>query len=469
MKKLLSICILILIGMVSCRTPETVVTESEYSIPAWVTSRPVITDYYIGIGMAKRNGMSDNYISIARNNALNDLVSEISIQVSGNSMLYQFENRSELKEEFRTYTNTSIKENLEGYELAASWGNNYEYWVFYKLSKKAYNNIKAKKLEDIKKRALGFYENAQLYEESADYSNAIISYLKAFDVIKKNLADDLAIFSPTKGSINLGTEIYNSVQEIMNNIQLKPNSERIQVSLSTPIINDIVVSASYLNKSNGKISVPVSNLPIRFSIAKGKSALNEILMTNTKGEAILAAAKVSNKGKIQQIKANLDVETIMGDLAKDNLVKQIFAFESNIPSCKITVEVEGKKAFMLMDEFDFDSISKRKTIGNAFKKELSEKLFSFTDNREKADVTVKIATRTTKGTYLERNDLYIVYVDCEISIIDNKTEAEIFNNGFTNLKGMQIRDYDNALKDAQQKALQKISNEIIPEMNNIEF
>ncbi len=469
MKKLVSVYLLLILFMVSCRTPESIVAEPENRIPYWVSSRPVINDYYIGVGMAKKTGMSDNYISIARNNALNDLVSEISIQVSGNSMLYQFENRTELKEEFRTYTNTSIKENLEGYELSASWGNEYEYWVFYKLSKKTYSNLKAKKLEDIKKRALGFYENAQGFEENADYNNAIISYLKAFDVIKKNLADDLIIFSPTKGSINLGTEIYNSIQEIMNNIQLKPNSEKLQVSLSTPIANDIIVTATFSDKENGKIAVPVSNLPIRLSIVKGKSVLNEMLMTNSKGEAILSTAKVSNKGKIQQIKASLDVETIMGDLAKDNLVKQIFAFESNIPACKITVEVDGKKAFMLMEEIDFDSISKRKTIGNAFKKELSDKLFSFTDNKEKADVTVKIVTRTTKGTYLERNDLYIVYVDCEISIIDNKTEAEIFNNGFTNLKGMQIRDYENALKDAQQKALQKISNEIIPEMNNIDF
>lgn len=466
MKKIILFKILVLCLLISCRTHEAVVQKPENEMPAWVGSRPVTPDYYIGVGMAKKTGQSDNYISIARNNALNDLVSEISIQVSGNSMLYQFDNRSELKEEFKTYTNTSIKENLEGYELAASWGNDYEYWVFYKLSKKTYAAIKAKKLDDIKKRALAYYENAVEYEENTDYSNAIIFYLKAFDVIKKNLADDLSIFSPTKGSINLGSEIYNSVQSILKNINLKPEPEKLFVSLSTPINQQIVVNA--ICRKSG-IPTPVSNLPLRFSFAKSKSSLNELIITNQKGEAILSTAKVTSKGKLQQIKAVLDVETMMGDIEKDNFSRQLFAFESNLPDCRIMVEVEGKKAFMIMEEWDFDSLSKRKTIGNGFKKELAEKMFSFTDNKEKADVTVRISSRTSKGAYLEKNDLYLVYVDCEISITDNKTEAEIFSNGFTNLKGMQIRDYENALKDAQQKALQKISSEIIPEMNNIEF
>ncbi|MCX6231858.1 MAG: LPP20 family lipoprotein [Bacteroidetes bacterium] len=459
----------ILVLFQACKSSQPVVQQSESTIPQWVSSRPVMNDYYIGIGMAKKSGLSDNYIAVARNNALNDLVSEISIKISGNSMFYQFENRTELKEEFKTYTNTSIKENLEGYELSASWGNDNEYWVFYKLSKKLYADIKAKKLEDIKKRSLSFFEKGNEYEENADYNNAIISYLKAFDVIKKHLSDELTIFSPTKGNINLGTEIYNSVQDILHNIHLKPNIDKLFVSLSTPITKDIVVTAMYQDVKSGKTATPVSSLPIYFIFEKGKSVLNEKINTNTLGEAILSTAKVTNKGKVQQIKASLDIDAMMGDIAKDKLSSQLFAFESNIPVCKITVDVEGKKAFMEIEENDFGLASQRKTIGNGFKKELSEKLFSFTESKEKADVTVKISSKTTKGTYLEKNDLYVVFVDCEISIIDNKTNTEIFSNGFTNFKGMQIRDYENALKDAQQKALQKISNEIIPELNNLDL
>lgn len=450
--------------------PKQMIEENPIStkIPEWVNSRPIMKDYFIGIGMAKKTGVSDSYISIARNNALNDLVSEISINISGNSTLYQFDNRSELKEEFNSYTNTSIKENLEGYELVGSWGDESYYWVFYKLSKKLYFDLKTKKLEDIKKRALSFYEKASEFRENNDYANAIIFYLKTFDVIKKNLTDELIIFSPTQGRIDLGIESFKSLQEILKNISFKPNVDRLIVNQSTPIKNDIIVKASYSSKSTIKEN-PISSLPIRFTFDKGRSILDEKLITNNNGDAVLSTAKVSNKGKVQQIKASLDIETMMGELSQDQLMKQLFSFKNIIPECRITIEVEGKKAYIISEESDFGITSFKNTLTNGVKKELADKLFSFTDNKDNADVTVNLKSYAHKGTYLERNDLYIVYLDFQISIIDNKTQTEIFNNSFNNLKGMQIRDYENALMDVQQKALQKFRNEIIPEMLNIEF
>lgn len=470
MKKLfysfLMICIL---SVTSCKTKQFIEEKPQINkLPEWVNSRPILKDYFVGIGMARKTGTGDTYISIARNNALNDLVSEISINISGNSTLYQFDNRFELKEEFNSYTNTTIKENLEGYELAGSWGDDSEYWVFYKLSKKLYSDLKSKKLEDIKKRALSFFEKASEFKENKDFANAIIFYLKTFDVIKKNLSDELTIFSPTQGRIDLGVESFKSLQEILKNIRLKPNIDRLFVSQSTPIKNDLIVKASYITK-NSDVEYPVESLPIRFTFEKGRSVLDEKISTNKNGDAVLSTAKVSNKGKIQQLKASLDIETMMGELSQDPLMKQLFSFKNIIPECRITVEVEGKRAYLISEEVDFGINSFKNIVSNGIKKELAEKLYSFTDNKENADVIITMKTQTNKGTYLEKNDLYIVYLDFQISVIDNKTQTEIYNGSINNLKGMQIRDYDNALMDVQQKVLQKFRSEIIPEMLNIEF
>ncbi len=445
---------------------ESNVSQSENQ-PSWVISRPVINDYYIGIGTARKSSTSENHISIARNNALNDLVSEISIRVSGKTQLYQFENRKELKEEFEAYINTSIKESLEGYELVASWGNDQEYWVYYKLSKQLYTEIKARKLADIKKRALNYYESAKDYEEKHDYTNALSFYLKAFDVLKKNLSDDLTTFSPTAGSVNLGTEIFKSVQNIVSHIRLTPNTDKISVNLSAPIQQNINVAAFFTNEKGE--AFPVSNLPLKFIFSKGKSTLNEILSTNQEGKSILTTAKVTGKGKIQQIQAMLDIPSVMGELEKENIIKQLFSFQSSLPVCKITVEVEGKKAFMVIEESEFEKPSTRKIVGQSFKKELSEKLFSFSNEESKADLTVKINTKSIKGPYLDKNDLYVVYMDCEISVWDNKTQSEVYNGGFSDLKGMQVRSYENALKDAWDKALEKFKTEIIPAMANTDL
>lgn len=463
------LCFCIFLLSFACKTTQMVDEKtSSGKLPEWVNSRPVMKDHYVGIGMARKTGVGDSYISIARNNALNDLVSEISVNISGNSTLYQFDNRSELKEEFKSYTNTSIKENLEGYELAGSWSDETEYWVFYKLSKKLYSDLKSKKLEDIKKRALSFFEKASEFKENQDYANAIIFYLKTFDVIKKNLSDELSIFSPTQGRVDLGVESFKSLQEVLRNISFKTNVERLVVSQSTPIKSDIIVKATYSSKYS-RNDIPISSLPLKFIFDKGRSILNEKIITNSNGEAILSTAKVSNKGKVQQIKAGLDIETMMGDLSQDPMMKQLFSFKNIIPECRITIEVEGKKAYLITEELDFGLTSFKNTVTNGVKKELADKLFSFTENKDNSDVTIYIKSHAHKGTYLEKNDLYIVFLDFEISVIDNKTQTEIFNNSFNNLKGMQIRDYESALMDVQQKTLQKFKSEIVPEMLNIEF
>ena len=51
--------------------------------PTWVESRPIEPKYYIGIGIAEKKGNEAGYREIAKNAALLDLASEISVTISG--------------------------------------------------------------------------------------------------------------------------------------------------------------------------------------------------------------------------------------------------------------------------------------------------------------------------------------------------------------------------------------------------
>ncbi|MFQ3325762.1 MAG: hypothetical protein ACI8YC_000395, partial [Salibacteraceae bacterium] len=54
--------------------------------PNWVSERPTSPAYYIGVGIAGKVSAGANYMQIAKENALNDLASEIKVNVSGNSI-----------------------------------------------------------------------------------------------------------------------------------------------------------------------------------------------------------------------------------------------------------------------------------------------------------------------------------------------------------------------------------------------
>ena len=131
----------ILLVTLSC-SPNTSVAKRR--APQWVKERPVSSEYYIGIAVTNKNTNAGNYMQLAKNQALQDLASEISINISSNSVLHQFEDNTSFKEEFEANVKTSIVQELEAYEMLASWTNKKtnEYWVYYRLSKNQYALLK---------------------------------------------------------------------------------------------------------------------------------------------------------------------------------------------------------------------------------------------------------------------------------------------------------------------------------------
>jgi hypothetical protein len=90
--------------------------------PSWLMHRPVVAGYYTGVGGAKVDPINGNHMELAKNNALNDLVTEISVTISSKAVIHQFENDKVFKEEFESYSNSVIKDHIQDYELVDSWG-----------------------------------------------------------------------------------------------------------------------------------------------------------------------------------------------------------------------------------------------------------------------------------------------------------------------------------------------------------
>ena len=84
-------------------------------------------------------------LETAKKNALNDLASEISVTVEGNSLLYTLDRKTQFDESFTSTIKTRSNEQLEGFELVDSWESPTEFWTYYRLSKAEHARIKAAK------------------------------------------------------------------------------------------------------------------------------------------------------------------------------------------------------------------------------------------------------------------------------------------------------------------------------------
>lgn len=456
----------ILFLLFSCSTQTSIARRRA---PKWVKERPITPEYYIGIASVHKDADQDNYMQIAKNQALQDLASEISVNISSNSILNQFENEVEFKEEFESHTRTSIVQNLEGFEMVSSWDNKREneYWVYYRLSKNKYELLKRIKLNKAKKVAQNYFEQAKQLEKKLDLFQALSYYAKAVDAIKTHLDEDLSVMT-FSGKINLGTDIYNSIQNIFQHTQLIPAKKDIQIEISTSKKEPILVKAIWNSDADEKI---IPQLPLVLHFSKGDGILNNKVRTDENGYATAQLSKVTSHQKQQEIEVSMDLAGIL-DTDNENMeLNRLFFTPESAPKARIRVHAERLKAFLNFNEKIFGEDSKREILKNDLKKELSENFFSFTRQKDQAKVILDINTNVVKGEIKKGRNykVFIVYLDCFFTLTNAKTGLEIFNDAIYEVKGMKPISYDYAVKEAYEEAVAEIHKNIIPKLNQLDL
>ena len=118
--------------------------ERDNPTPQWVSSQPHHSDYYIGVFGVQKNGL--DYRSKAKQGALESLSSEISVNISGESVLKTLEANNNFEQEYKQNVTLKSTEKLEGFEVVDSWESATEYWVYYRLSKTKHTLLKQERM-----------------------------------------------------------------------------------------------------------------------------------------------------------------------------------------------------------------------------------------------------------------------------------------------------------------------------------
>ena len=132
-------------------------------VPEWVTSRPINNEFYIGIGHASKIKGSNDHIEKATSEALKNLASEITVNISGEVVSSMIEKSGMLEEELKSKIRSTTEAELEGYELVEQWQNKKEYWIYYRLSRVKYQLARAEKIEKAISLALDQFTKAKKF------------------------------------------------------------------------------------------------------------------------------------------------------------------------------------------------------------------------------------------------------------------------------------------------------------------
>lgn len=423
--------------------------------PDWILNTPNNPQYYTGIGVAEKK--DKDFRESAKLAALNDIASQITVNLSSDFVHKISEGGGVVEDEVRSVIRSNTKSRLEGYEEVDSWETDKQYWIYYRLSKAKHEQLKQERLSKTTSQALSLLNESRSLEVTGDYAGAYHSYLQALNSLQDVIGEPLKVFN-NGDSVFLMNEVVGGFQKLLNKITLKPVKPILTGKVGLPLQEQIAVAATY---SDGKAltAKPVSRIPVYINFQKGKGDITPFVECDTSGVARTAVTKISSAEKMQTIGAVVDLSRSVFDTA--SVLYKWVCKNIVVPKTSVQISVSALTVALESNEMLFDKALDVKYIEPAIKKALADSNISFVTVKEKPDCLFSISAKARKGSTL--HDLCVAFVDLTFSITNPETGEELYKTGLNNLKGIQL-DYDRAaLKayEAAAAALVKSAPEIV--------
>ena len=409
------------------------------SKPNWAKDRPVDANYYIGIAMLNKKEFP-NYLQIAKTNALNDLISEIKVNISSSFSKEINQENNNFNKKYSSNSLVTSSALIENYELVDTWEDSKEYWVYYRLSKQSYEKTRyAKVLLQIQK-AKDLNRQADILSMEGKIVESISFRYKALISLNDYIENDL--YEVNKGKdVQITNDIVNKIQSDLNDIVIQVNKESIKgkVGVILPDFDAVIT---------------IAGSPAKFiNLLSGteESASFDLATSDINGVAHFSKTRVSGLSTKQQI-------NVFIDLSK---------FYNQDSTCN-KVDTDPVSLFYETKELNSGSLTNTPFLSAAIKSKFSKFGCIESSIKDQADYTVSLDVNCKDSDMLVGGRIcsILTYV---IKIIDVKSNNIIFIDEGTNIKGFHQSSSEKAGQEAYKKALTTFNGKIISKLIAVIF
>lgn len=447
---------LILLLFVGCSPSTTALkTDLQTVKPAWLTAKPEQSSYYIGIGHSVKDG-TNNYVQSAKKSALEDLVSEIRVNISSTSTLSQIDANKEFQERYEQIIKTTVADEIEEFEQVDAWEDTRNYWIYYRLSKERYRQIKEEQKRNAVTLGLDFFTKAKQSERNGETVLALGFYYQGFRAVEKYLAEPLRLSFEGK-EILLTNEIITSIQLLLDKMDISVNPTEIMLNRRVAQTEHSVM-AKVLDKVSKK---PVMDLPLLAEFEKGAGDVFPDYKTDVTGQAKILLTKISSRDTEQRVAVKVNMLSFGG--ANASPIYSLIAQKMVLPKASILLKVQRPLVYVSSAERNFGINRSSQQLTNKVKNYLANSGFEFTDDINKAELALDINADSEKGSV--SGSIYITFVTAIIKVSTLKDNKEIYATTLDRIKGFSL-DYDRSSQEAYNKSLEVLEKEKLPELLN---
>ncbi|MEO8588297.1 MAG: LPP20 family lipoprotein [Flavobacteriales bacterium] len=452
--------ILLSVALMACKGKQQVVAPVETEVnteaarPDWVRARPSNGMYYIGVGLASKS--RPDYQETAKKNALNDLASEISVTVEGNSLLYTLDQRSHFDESFTGTIKTTTSEQIEGFELMDSWESPTEYWTYYRLSKAEHARIKAEKKAQAIGSARDLHARSHESLASGDLKSAFDHDLRALLAMKDYWGEN-DIVDLDGRQVPLVNELYNDLQKLTSGVRLEILPERCELSYVNHFKRELLISAAF---SNGSGAHDLMQLPIVVEFPGLTGKVTEQKNTDAEGHVRSTVQGVDPEAGAKEVIVRLDVRSLVSKELDPALVKALMS-SLTVPEKRAVIDLRMPKIFMRAIETNLGAPVGDAGLSVVVREELTRKGFRFVEREADSDMLLQLNASTRPGG--EANGFFTAFLDVSYSFRDRHTQDVLHEGGRQGVKGVQL-SFEKAGLEAYKKAVPDIRKEFVPAM-----
>jgi hypothetical protein len=433
-------------------SPKVTPPDPEALKPSWLKSEPYQDGYYTGIGHSRKDG-SNNYIQSAKKSALDDLASQIKVNVSSTSILNQFEADNKFHEQYEQIIQTTVADEIEEFELVDAWEDPANYWVYYRLSISKYRQLKEEQKRNATVLAADYLRKGRQSEREGERIQALTFYFQAFRSVEKYLGEAIRVTVDDQ-EVLLVNEIYAAIQSMLDKMHLKADPPEIKLNRRLDRnAQQVIIKATFKDQKS-----VIPGLPLTAGFEKGAGDVFPSYKTNDLGEAKVLMNKIGSKELEQTVTVKVDIDALSGSSGS---IYNLIVKTLKTPRAQITMSVQRPVVYVSADEKTLGSIKSHFQISNKLKNILASNGFEFTEVKSNADLWFDVTADSEKGSV--SGSIYVTYLTSTIKVTSVRDNKEIYATTLDRIKGYGL-DYDKSSVDAYNKALETLERERMNEL-----
>lgn len=434
-------------------------TKAESTAPVWVSKRPISSAFYIGIGVASKDLIGNSHLEEARKRALGDMVGQISVNVATNSVLDRIEQGGDISSDYRSITQTSSNIKLEDYETVDTWEGPSDYWIYLRISKARYAELRAQAQAQAVSKALDFYDKALKAEDAGMVTVAVDNACSALESIKEYLNESLQTDYAGK-NIFLGNEILSLLNRVFKNLVLTYNIDQLDLKAGRPVEQETILSVRY---RSGR-TLPVRNLPLKVEFTKGDGDITGNPVTNDRGQYLFKIGSVSTRDNTQEITITPDLDAIF--LGRSKQVWRKLLNKQSVPEASLVLNVKPPVFFIRSKERNLGKDVPASPLARAVRERLFRESFQLSEAPATADYLIEITADTREEEAAQ--GLAAAQMSLRMTVTDLESGKFIFDRSWNNLRASQntaelagMLTFQRAARELQLTAVPSILKQIL--------